>query len=381
MSFFDSDIDIVKHLYNEGATVTSAALIVGVPYLEAMKILSPLKMKGKTDFLKLPIQAVSRLVLGESLDSIIEELMEDHGTSAVARILGVGTSFIKNRGFEFKRCRREYSKAVWDKFKLLLKEGATLQSAAKVTGIAVSAAQMHIDNGVIEMPNDIKWHRMNFNNFPKGVMARIMNGERVKDIAEEYCTKYGNDRAIKALGITSRMATQFGMLFITKRDNGIIWDYPTMTLDELGDKYGMTRERARQILNKYNVPKRPRLSRPREKKPISPEVIKLNAEIIRDFHAGGNAASISEEHRCTPDYVRDLVNANGFDYGGTINKRRAIRIASEIAPMIEDYKSGMYVREVAEKYGLLQVTLAMRFRRAGITMRSRQDRRRKDDSK
>jgi hypothetical protein len=100
--------------------------------------------------------------------------------------------------------------------------------------------------------------------------------------------------------------------------------------------------------------------------------------MMSDFHDGGDAESISDDYGVTQSYVRDLIRSKGIDYGGVMIRRRKKLILEETAPMIEDYLSGMYVREVAEKYGIKPVTLNARFRRYGVKLRDRGSRRRFD---
>ncbi len=133
------------------------------------------------------------------------------------------------------------------------------------------------------------------------------------------------------------------------------------TLEAIGQAFGVTRERVRQILRRTGCPSlgmRPEHCR----SVVTPEV---EAEIVRLGQAGHTPGEIKAALGLSANNVFQYLTRHGIKAPRTIKPRAPGTVAKAHA-IAADYQAGLKTSEIAEKYGTQQPSIYRLLRIAGV---------------
>ena len=146
----------------------------------------------------------------------------------------------------------------------------------------------------------------------------------------------------------------------TERDKALVKDYLAgpITLKELGQKYGLTRERVRQLLNRCGVTGRYDIVRPRQFDP--------DALVERYKSSRLNVVQVSREFGCSNTTVENALKRAGVPVDLSRTERRSIVRPNRAIKM---YESGKTCAQIARTLGCSTMTVSTTLRREGQVMR------------
>lgn len=141
-----------------------------------------------------------------------------------------------------------------------------------------------------------------------------------------------------------------------------------LTLQEIGNKYGLTRQRVQQILRSAGVESLGR--RPDDSLPVSRKLNKEEREIAALYEKGVRPAEIMEQHDITYSALQTILRRGNIATKpkGFFNRRPDYeRVRNGV---LADYEKGVDTGEIADKYGLCGRTEIYKFlKREGAPVR------------
>ena len=135
------------------------------------------------------------------------------------------------------------------------------------------------------------------------------------------------------------------------------------TLQSIGDKFGITRERVRQVLRKAGVP-----SLGIRKKPPKDGTLVKAAAIAADYGAGLPASEIAKKYGMRPGSIYKFLRIAG------VSPKRLPTCAQPISEKhVRAYEAGTSARQIAAELGLSDTVVRKKLGQQGVKLRSRAD--------
>ena len=191
--------------------------------------------------------------------------------------------------------------------------------------------------------------------------ADYENGMATMDIASVYgvdnmyvhrrLRSYGHKMRRKGPAKIGPLETRPGAK-VNKQELKQLSDTTSMTLEELGRHFGVSRERIRQLLDKMGITKRGGHAR----------MIVRKQTVLDEFlfRGDGNAHAVAAEFGLAVHEVQKTLKEAGLTY--MRKKRDKVKAVVYIA----EYQAGATIQEIADKHGVTTNSLYAPLRKAGV---------------